>query len=130
MLKANDKKVRQYFRSIVIQSIEIEDMEYFVKDYNDLAKTDYNFNLKNLADYLVNYQAGVGVITTWYSEMRKDLKMALEETDNEANRYDDEQVANLYNKFIERAILEFFELKPISIENRNGKVYSGYDWKC
>lgn len=49
MLKANDKKVRQYFRSIVIQSIEIEDMEYFVKDYNDLAKTDYNFNLKKFS---------------------------------------------------------------------------------
>lgn len=130
MLKANSKKVNDYFKSVIIQSFEVEDLDNYIKQYNDLAMTDYNFQYDNIIEYIICDHAGHGLLTPYYSEMRKDLKMALEETDEEAKKFDDFEVAHLYYSLLYRALFDVFEIGCATALNRANKRVIVYFWKC
>ena len=61
--------------------------------------------------------------------MREALKMALEETEEQANKYSEEQVAKLYFELMERALFNVFEIKTEVKQNRANKFVKIYKWK-
>lgn len=130
MLKTNNKKVIDYFKSIITQSIEEKDVENAMKAYNDNMYYEYNdeYLKMGLCQYTINQNAGFGGLTCWYSEMRKDLKMALEESDEEANRYSDEEVARLYYILCERALFQVFNIHKNLYYNKYNRLYWRFMW--
>lgn len=110
MLKTNSKKVKEFFKNYVKEGLDIDELNSCIDAFNDLAMSDYGFSYTSLTDFMINNYGGVGVLTCWYSEMREILKKALEETDQEANKYDNDQVANLYCVLCDRALIDVYRL--------------------
>ena len=130
MLRTNNKKVLQYFKSVIIQSFSEKEIEMFMKEYNEKIKNDYLFPYKSLCEFVAMENGGQVLISCWWDDMRECLKMALEETNEEANKYTNDQVYKLYFYLLERALFKVFEIEKIMLFNRNGKAVLGYRYKC
>ena len=130
MLKTNNTKVMAYFKSIITQSLEEKDVENAMIQYNDNMNYEYNdkYLKMGLCQYTIEMNGGWGGLTCWYSEMRKDLQMALEETDEEANKYNDEDVARLYYILCERALFKVFNIHKNLYYNKHKKLYWRFNW--
>ena len=113
MLKTNNKKVKVYFDNFLSDILEacfdgqIELMqEQYVASCSDSRGRLYSV----YCDKFQNYQEAFFEITlnygdVYYQDMRNTLQEALEETDEEANKYSDDRVAYLYNYLLFNAYL-------------------------
>lgn len=131
MLKSNSKQVKEYFKSAIIVSLETEELDDFIGQFNDLSLNDINFEYNNnIVEFIANYHAGHGMITPEYRLMRQDLKMAFDMTDTEINRLDDYEVSQKYFTLLHRALFEVFQIGTAPTLNRAGKMVQIYFWKC
>ena len=85
MLKTNNKQVRASIKAHILETYE-----------NDIDNLKHDYNSQGSFNELVQ----AGCFLCYYSDVRKFLQEILEETDEEANKYDDEKVWNLYKALI------------------------------
>lgn len=122
MLRSNSKAVE--LKVVKYLEEEVEDIEILIKDFNSHNQFDYKGH-NNIIDFAVSM--GTYGFTVWYSEQRALLKEWLEETEEEANKYDDDQVYNTYCNLIERVFLKHYKLtKVIKYNFRNGEKRKAY----
>lgn len=126
MLSTNNKKVLNAFRDLVIDSISKEEIVDLIKYFNDYYFNESNNYLVPLAQFIIEQHGGWGKLSCCYYEMRNFLKVALEETDEEANKYDDYDVANLYYHLVNKAIVSVFKLSTYLTRNKYKEFYLGY----
>ena len=61
MLRTNNKKVNEYFKSIIIQSLEENELNGYIEQWNDLAINDLNFRCNNMIEFIANYFGGIAL---------------------------------------------------------------------
>ena len=102
MLKTNSKIVRQAVRQHILDTIEINDL---VTDVDNLLTYVPKQNrVPASVDGMGQYMVDSGYFLCYYSSAREFLKEALQETDEEANKYSDEKVWQLYRHLIGREV--------------------------
>lgn len=101
MLKTNSKTARANICAYLRETIE--NPAEIVENYNRNARLDPN--APDFGEWLVNYECALDI---YYDEQRARLASVLEETPEEANRYDDAQVARLYKMLMSHGFKEAF----------------------
>lgn len=117
MLRTNNKKVKKYFDDYLSDIIEdsfdcsTENMveQFFASASDSRQKLDRNY--KTFQDAFVVMSMNYG--ECYYDDMRSTLKEALEETEEEANKYNNDKVAMLYNSLLYSAYLRRCEKEKI-----------------
>lgn len=125
MLKTNNKSVQKDFRALIHMSLETEDMEMYVEQFNKSAMDGYGYD--SIAELIV-LSGGCHHIVCDVPNMRKQLKASLEETEEEANKYSNDKVQKLYIYLCERAILQSFTLTITIKKNSYGEWVKQYLW--
>lgn len=114
-LRMNCKTVKERVAKYV--ESEIEDINELINDFNKYNKFDYQGH-NNLVDFVVSM--GTYGFTVWYSEQRRLIKEWLNETEEEANKYNDDQVYKTYCYIVENVILNKYGLqKELKYDFRN-----------
>ena len=135
MLKTNSKKAKENLKKYIMEYSEpsfIDAMEYAketeenfnykIDSFSDRCKYLYNrfkeeycndWNIKQYKSYqevFNQWTRGLpvgGLFCYWYNrEAKDDLQMILEETEQEKNKYTEEQAENLLTNLIYREILK------------------------
>ena len=116
MLKTNSKKVElkvvEYLKdTIATIDGDNEDLEtglaYMLDYFNDNNKYDY----KGYTNIITFTREMGTAFPIYYEDMRDLLKEWLEETEEEANRYDNDKVAATFDNLIERVLFKYFKLR-------------------
>ena len=106
MLKTTTNKAKDNIRRYIRDRITQEEADTRVEEYN--ADAIYYRNTQEqptLGDWLVDYCCEFDVYT---DEQRKAVAEWLEETEEEAAKYDDEAVSGLYRYLIAREFVKVF----------------------
>lgn len=132
MLKTNSKKVFERVQNYIIESLEAS-TDLFNPTEAELlaAAVDWYFSGEarpikyygaiyyryehSFADFLTNSAI---MFTPWYEEERELLKNWLEETEEEANTYTDQEVSRLFIRLLDR------ELKKLLAKNGIVIIYN------
>ena len=109
MRKTNNKEVKQYFdnylNDILIDSFEgdVKNMaeQYYISARDGKGGLYKGFKTYQEAFELITFNYGA----IYYDDMRAILKEALDETEEEANRYNNNQVEALFNSLLYSAYL-------------------------
>ena len=125
MLKTNSKavemKVVEYLKDVVEFNSGLENIVESFNDYNQFDYEGYN----NIIDFMVCM--GTFGITVWYSEQRELLQQWLEQTKEQASKYNNEQVYSLFINLLERVFLKHYKLhKTLKYNFRNQQHSKGY----
>ena len=121
-LRSNSKTVEE--RIVKYLEEEVENIDGLIKDFNDYNQWDYKGH-NNIIDFVVSM--GTYGFTVWYSEQRALLKEWLNETEEEANQYTNDQVYNTYCIIVERVLLKHYKLeKVVKYDFRNGEKRKSY----
>lgn len=121
-LRSNSKTVEE--RIVKYLEEEVENIDGLIKDFNDYNQWDYKGH-NNIIDFVVSM--GTYGFTVWYSEQRALLKEWLNETEEEANQYTNDQVYNTYCIIVERVLLKHYKLKKVvKYDFRNGEKRKSY----
>lgn len=115
MLKTNTKKAKENTRAFLRAAIEYP--AEIVENYNNNARLDYNS--PDFGEWLVNYECALDV---YFDEQRARLATILEETPEEAARFDDARVHDLYKYLMAREFLPAFGYVEKVARNRAGKI--------
>lgn len=102
MLKTNSKIVRQAIRQHILDTIEINELVTDVD--NLLTYVPRQNHVPASADGMGQHMVDSGCFLCYYDSAREFLKEALQETDEEANKYSDEKVWQLYRRLIGREV--------------------------
>lgn len=102
MLKTNSKIVRQAVRQHILDTIEINELVTDVD--NLLTYVPKQNHVPAAASGMGQYMVDSGYFLCYYSSAREFLKETLQETDEEANKYSDEKVWQLYRHLIGREV--------------------------
>lgn len=121
-LKLNSKIVKERVSKYVEE--EIENIDSLVEDFNHYNKFSYD-GYSNLIDFVVSM--GTYGFSIWYSEQRQLLKEWLNETEEEASKYNNDVVYNTYCYIVEKVILNKYGLdKIVRYDFRNGETRKSY----
>ena len=121
-LRSNSKTVE--LKVVKYLEEEVEDIENLIYDFNSYNQFDYKGH-NNIIDFVVSM--GTYGFTVWYSDQRALLKEWLNETEEEANQYTNEQVYNTYCIIVERVLLKHYKLKKVvKYDFRNGEKRKSY----
>lgn len=121
-LRSNSKTVEE--RVVKYLEEEVENIDGLIKDFNDYNQWDYKGH-NNIIDFVVSM--GTYGFTVWYSDQRALLKEWLNETEEEANQYTNDQVYNTYCIIVERVLLKHYKLKKVvKYDFRNGEKRKSY----
>ena len=125
MLKTNNKQVKQYFNNylndIIIDHFE-GDIQNLVNQFYESARDSRGRLYQNYKTYQEAFETiSFNYGECYTSDIKNTLKEALQETDEEVNKYDDEKVQNLYNTLLYRAYLE-----RCKAENLNPLLFKMY----
>ena len=132
MLKTNNKKVElkvvEYLKdTIATIDGDNEDLEtglaYMLDYFNDNNKYDYKGDTN-----IITFTRQMGTaFEMYYEDMRSLLKDWLEESEEEANRYDNDKVAQVYDSLLERVLFKYFKLRKAFRYDFRGQPHSrGY----
>lgn len=113
MIRTNTKKARQNFCDYVKSYITADEAVEMVETFNRNSQED--IHAPNFGEWLVNYECA---LECYYNEQRATLQRLLEETDEEANRYDDSRVHSTYKYLVSRAFCEAFGFESVLRYNR------------
>lgn len=102
MLKTNSKIVRQAVRQHILDTHQIDDLVTNVD--NLLTYIPNQSRVPATADGIGQFMVDSGYFLCYYTSAREFLKEALQETDEEANKYSDEKVWQLYRHLIGREV--------------------------
>lgn len=104
MLKTNSKKALENITKEITNEFEPDELYEIINEYNS-----YNYEnaspVYSVTDFIANYNCCNS--WTWYSVQREILQKALEETDEEASKYSDEEVSNLFYYLFDKCILKY-----------------------
>lgn len=121
-LRSNSKTVEE--RVVKYLEEEVENIDGLIKDFNDYNQWDYKGH-NNIIDFVVSM--GTYGFTVWYSDQRALLKEWLNETEEEANQYTNDQIYNTYCIIVERVLLKHYKLKKVvKYDFRNGEKRKSY----
>lgn len=101
MLKTNSKKAQENIRKEIINTYTADELENFINNYNSYNKDNYN-PVNSITDFIANYE---GENWSYYQIMREILKECLEETIEEAEKYNNERVAQTFYYLFDKEIL-------------------------
>ncbi len=132
MLKTNSKKVElkvvEYLKDTIAtidgdnESFEAG-LQYMLEYFNDNNKYDH-IGYTNIITFTREQGTAFEI---YYEDMRSLLKEWLEETEEEANRYDNDKVAEVYDALLERVLFKHFKLRKSFKYDFRGKPNShGY----
>ena len=132
MLRANSKKVElkvvEYLKdTIATIDGDNEDLgtglAYMLDYFNDNNKYDY-LGYTNIITFTREMGTAFEI---YYEDMRSLLMDWLEETEEEANRYDNDKVAQVYDALLERVLFKHFKLRKSFKYDFRGQPHSrGY----
>ena len=129
MLRTNSKKVElkvvEYLKdTIATIDGDNENLEtglnYMLDYFNDNNKYDYN-GYNNIITFTREMGTAFEI---YYEDMRSLLKDWLEETEEEANKFDNDKVAQTYDNLLERVLFKYFKLSKTIKYNFRDKEYS------
>ncbi len=121
-LRSDSKTVEE--RVVKYLEEEVENIDGLIKDFNDYNQWDYKGH-NNIIDFVVSM--GTYGFTVWYSDQRALLKEWLNETEEEANQYTNDQLYNTYCIIVERVLLKHYKLKKVvKYDFRNGEKRKSY----
>ena len=104
MLKTNSKKALENITKEITNEFEPNELYKIIEDFNN-----YNYEnsspVNSITDFIANYSCCNS--WTYYSVQREILQKALEETDEEASKYSDEEVSNLFYYLFDKCILKY-----------------------
>ena len=117
--------------------VELRVVEYLKEELESyeggLYRLIEEFNDNNKYDYLgytniVAWAREMGnLFPIYYDDMRELLKEWLEETDEEANRFDNDQVAKTFDCLVDRVLMKYFKLhKDFKYDFRNQPYSKAY----
>lgn len=104
MLKTNSKKALENITKEIINEFEPDELYKIIDEYNNYNYENYSF-VYSITDFIANYSCCNS--WTWYSVQRQILQKVLEETDEEASKYSDEEVSNLFYNLFDKCILKY-----------------------
>lgn len=109
MLRSTRKEVKEAVRSYILDNVMAE-CESQGTDVQGICEWYNNGSWGNVSigEFLVNY---ANVFTPYYEEQRGLLKEWLQENDEEANSYGDDQVSNTFIHLINREIEKALGIK-------------------
>ena len=118
MLRTNSKQAKAYFDNYLSDILDdnfennIDNMayQYYASASNSVGKLYHAYKTYQEAFETISQNFGV----IYYDEMRNILKEALQETEEEANKFTNEQVANKYNYLLYCAYLRKCEKENIN----------------
>ena len=117
MLKTNTKKAKENTRAFLRNAIEYP--AEIVENYNNNARLDCSSAAPDFGEWLVNYECALDV---YFDEQRARLAAILEETPEEAARFDGSRVHDLYKYLTAREFLPAFGYVEKIARNRAGKI--------
>ena len=117
MLKTNSKKALDNITKEINNEFNIDDLYKIIDEYNNYNYENYS-PVNSITDFIANYYCGNS--WTWYSVQREILQKALEETDEEASKYSDEEVSNLFYYLFDKCILKYtgYQIKHCYIKGK------------
>lgn len=129
MLRTNNKAVEMKVLNYLKEEIATIDgdnetleagLAYMLEYFNDNNKHDY-IGYKNIITFTREMGTAFPI---YYKDMRNLLKEWLEESEEEANKFDDEKVAATFDSLLERVLFKYFKLSKTIKYNFRGVEYS------
>lgn len=121
MLKTNSKKALENITKEIINEFEPDELYKLIDEYNNYNYENYS-PVNSITDFIANYRCCNS--WTWYSVQRQILQKALEETDEEAYKYSDEKVTNLFYYLFDKCILKYtgYQIKHYYIKGKTSTL--------
>lgn len=95
---------------------------YMLDYFNEHNQYDYRSDYRNI----ITFTREMGnAFPIYYDDMRKLLKEWLEETDEEAGRFDNDKVAATFDSLVERVLFKYFKLHKTIKNDFRGVAGSG-----
>ena len=109
MLRSTKKEVKEVVRNYILDNVmaECESLGTDIQGICEWYNNGYWGNV-SIGEFLVNY---ANVFTPYYEEQRGLLKEWLQETDEEASKYSNDQVSNTFIHLIDREIEKALGIK-------------------
>ena len=121
MLKTNSKKAQENIRKEIMNTYTPDELENFINNYNSYNKENFR-PVNSITDFIANYE---GENWSYYQTMREILKECLEETIEEAEKYNNERVAQTFYYLFDKEILRLrdCEIKHFYIKSKPLRTY-------
>jgi hypothetical protein len=129
MLKTNNKTVEMKVLNYLKEEIATIDgdnetletgLQYMIEYFNENNQYDY-VGCNNIITFTRNMGTAFPM---YFEDMRDLLKEWLEETEEEANRYDNDKVAATFDNLLERVLFKYFKLSKTVKYNFRGVEHS------
>lgn len=120
MIRTNSKEARNAFNDYLKNEMIASERtpQNLVEDFNGYCEDS---EYMTLAEFMTNIDCS---LSPYYDDQRKALKECLQETEEEASKYNDEKVHNMFIYCIDRALKEVYGLTVICKRASNGRLYA------
>lgn len=115
MLKLNNKTATAHADRYITDRISAADALNLVENFNAWQECETKF--LTFGEFMVDYDCALAI---YYDEQRAALAEILEETPEEANRYPDNKVHDVYCAVMEKAFIRSFGYRKTTRRNRHG----------
>lgn len=121
MLKTNNKKALENITKEIINEFSPDELYTLIDEFNCYNYENYS-PVNSITDFIANYCCANS--WTYYSVQRQILQEALEETDEEASKYGDEKVSNLFYYLFDKCILKYtgYQIKQCYIKGKTSSL--------
>lgn len=118
MLKTNNNQVKEYFNNYVKSNFDGFQVKEMTIEYNNYMQ--YEYKHIGFSEFLTNY---CGHLPLFYSEEREILKCALQETEEQANKYSNDKVQALFFMLCDRAFSDVYGVTMRYFPNGTARAY-------
>jgi hypothetical protein len=126
MIKSNSKIFREKVKKYVIENIDayastpIEALEKTLANFRAWYCDFYKKQYPNITNALMHFfNTGVTDLSIWYDEHRALLKKWFEQTEAEAQKYDDVQVSNTFYYQVSKTFISLCKDYNIDINDES-----------
>ncbi len=123
MLRSNTRKFKTNIKAWVEKNLEPEEIKELVKGYNSDARY---WGYSNIIEFGV--RMGTYGLDIYYDDQRAALKEWFEETDQEAQRFTDDQVIRYYCYYLQDALKYMGWLAVSGMYEVRGVTYFTYEY--